>query len=201
MGKQNDGSWTEEQIKAFREFIRELGAESDRAVIIRASIEVESLLRRILEKFLLSPPHKDDHLFEGERPLGSLSVRINIAYRLGLIDKEFRSALHCFRDIRNKYAHKAIGAKVDVSPLSGQIRSLCLCLVSQGLLDKLGEVFGGSVMDGRGAACVEFVVATFFIVANLNHVLATATRIQTPSRMSLLLGMRENEKSEEATKP
>ena len=40
-----------------------------------------------------------------ERPLGTFSAKISIAYRLGLIDKDFEYALQVVRKIRNSFAH------------------------------------------------------------------------------------------------
>lgn len=60
----------------------------------------------MLEKFLIPNFNKDSNLFAFNSPLGTFSGKINIAYSLGLIDKDIATAIHFTRELRNDCAHK-----------------------------------------------------------------------------------------------
>jgi DNA-binding MltR family transcriptional regulator len=80
---------------------------SDRACAVLAGAIVDDRLKGLLQKYLLpSKSAKEDKLLGRSSPIESLSSRIELAYRLGLIGEEMSSSLHWIRDIRNLAAHE-----------------------------------------------------------------------------------------------
>jgi len=103
-------------IKAFSEFLNEIKNESDRAAVILGAAKIDDVLAQLIKKFLLPNVSSKDELMEDDGPISSFSARINIAYRLGLIDNELTRNLHLIRKTRNEFAHAAMGCKLDASP-------------------------------------------------------------------------------------
>lgn len=91
-------------------FGKQLAEESDRAALIIGAVRIDIALERVLKSVMLHHPGgKDDNLFDQERPLGTFSAKIDLAFRLGLIDGELEHAIHMVRKIRNDCAHSLDG--------------------------------------------------------------------------------------------
>lgn len=112
----------------FQKFLNEFKNESDRAAVILGAAKLDILLYQLLTKFLITSPTGTDELFDGDAPLGTFSSKINLAYRLGLIDKNFSKAMHLIRKIRNSFAHEISGISLDGGGHADRIRQLCLPL-------------------------------------------------------------------------
>src|ERR1044071_3944369 len=87
---------------------KDLEHESDRAVVIIGVAMLDKSLGELLRRTTVPPPKEDegqDRLFDPARPLGRLSAKIEMVYRMGLIDLPFRTALNRARKIRNAFAH------------------------------------------------------------------------------------------------
>ncbi len=126
----------EERTKEMREkvlknvvnFIEEFHDESDRLVAIVGTIKMNDLLEQAIRKSLLSVSNKEHkRLFDDLKPLSSFSSKVHLAYRLGLIDKEFRNALDAVRVIRNSFAHEDSSKdlqSVDVTKPLSKLRTI-----------------------------------------------------------------------------
>lgn len=108
----------------FREFAKEFADESDRAAVILGAARMDVALYDLLTARLLPSPTSTDELFDGEAPLGSFSAKINMAYRLGLIEAAFARALHILRKIRNAFAHEVAGCTLATGSHSNRVREL-----------------------------------------------------------------------------
>jgi hypothetical protein len=87
----------------------EIFEASDRAAIIVGVALIDNAITHRIKSKLLPPSTSKDSLFDhDDRPLQSLSAKINLAERLGLITPQFARLLHRARDIRNKFAHQVI---------------------------------------------------------------------------------------------
>lgn len=86
-------------------FLVTLGTESERSAVVLGAERVNVSLENNLKKFLRPCPDDDDPLFSASRPLGTFSGKIELAYRLGLIDLKFKQALNMVRKLRNDFAH------------------------------------------------------------------------------------------------
>ncbi len=114
--------WKEE----YKHFKDEFSQESDRAAVILAAAKIDELLRLAIIKRLAPSPTSRDDLLEPEGPLGTLRSRIDIAYRLNLIDGTFARALHLIRKIRNNFAHELSGASLSSGAHADRVRELAL---------------------------------------------------------------------------
>ena len=60
----------------------------------------------LLKIVLIPEKSKNDTLFDGpQAPLGTFSAKIEMAYRLQLIDKETKESINLIRKVRNEFAH------------------------------------------------------------------------------------------------
>jgi DNA-binding MltR family transcriptional regulator len=108
-------------------FIEEFDKESDRAAVILTAAMLDESLKELIEAFLIPCSSSDDPLFDGANaPVGTFSSRIECAYRLGLISKNFAKCLHVMRKIRNSFAHDVAGCKFASPSVASRIRALKL---------------------------------------------------------------------------
>lgn len=114
----------EKRFQEFKEFAEEFRRESDRAAVILGAAKLDSLLYLLLTKTLLPNVGEQDELFEGEAPLSSFNAKINLAYRLGLIDTQLSRALHLIRKIRNSFAHEISGCSLNSGAQRDRVREL-----------------------------------------------------------------------------
>ena len=112
------------EVIAYKEFVKEFGNETDRAAVILGVAKLDALLYQLLSKFLVSCPTSQDDLFDIEKPLSTFSAKINIAYRLGLINADFSRSLHLIRRIRNDFAHEISGCSLDQCPHRDRVDNL-----------------------------------------------------------------------------
>jgi uncharacterized protein (TIGR03067 family) len=98
----------------------EVEAESERAAVTLAVAEIDQALRDLLESFVLPPSAASKKygltLFGQDEPAGTLSARIELAYRLGLIPAWCQRDAHVLRRVRNEFAHKTLGYTFASSP-------------------------------------------------------------------------------------
>lgn len=82
--------------------------ESDRGAVMLAATGVEDMLEYEILKRL--PVLQTDNaarkqMFEQDGPISSFSLKIKMAYALGIIDKDYRKRIDLIREIRNACAH------------------------------------------------------------------------------------------------
>ncbi|WP_147309734.1 hypothetical protein [Cupriavidus taiwanensis] len=112
------------KIASFKNaFVKEYATQSDRHVVILACSHIEELLKELLQRRLLPVSGAKDPLFTGQAALATFSARCEMAYRLGLISDEFKSALNTIRKIRNYFAHTVVTDIDDFKPEFYQIVS------------------------------------------------------------------------------
>jgi len=80
--------------------------ESLRAQIVLSGCYLNETLHDLLKIALIPEKSKNDVLFDGpQAPLGTFSSKIEMVYRLQLVDKETKESIHLIRKIRNEFAH------------------------------------------------------------------------------------------------
>lgn len=137
-------------MKSITDFINEMKEENDRAVVIVGAANIDTLLRRLIERSLLPPVNgKKDELLNGDSPLSTFSSKINLCYRLALIDKELCQTLHILRKIRNDFAHQIKGCSLDLPPHFDQVKELVKHLKDEPLLETLRKFFVGDNSSSR----------------------------------------------------
>jgi hypothetical protein len=80
--------------------------ESGRGAVLVAAARLDVALAQCIKAVLMPHPGGDDPLFDSDsRILGTFSAKIQIAYRLGLIDRDVEHAIQMIRRVRNEFAH------------------------------------------------------------------------------------------------
>lgn len=106
------------------QFIDEFVSESDRAAVVLGAAKLDDLLMRALIAFMLPSTRGEDELFAQGKPLRSFGLKIDLAYRLGVITEQFRNALHLIRKLRNTFAHNLEGCTLDNPENHGRVLEL-----------------------------------------------------------------------------
>jgi DNA-binding MltR family transcriptional regulator len=112
--------------EALRAFVEEYATESDRAAGILVGVGLDGRMEDLLRAHLVAWPKLGERLLGENRPLGSFSARIDVAYALGLLpDTEWRN-LHALRKIRNFCAHRPSVSFTDppIRQLAAGLRSM-----------------------------------------------------------------------------
>lgn len=109
----NDTDDSNRRKEDFEEFVNEVKDESDRAAVILGASKLDQLLGILLEAYLLPCPNMTDSLFSNNGLLGTFSSKIDLCYRLGIIDAQFSKSIHLTRRIRNTFAYEVCGAKLN----------------------------------------------------------------------------------------
>jgi DNA-binding MltR family transcriptional regulator len=151
----------------FSEFVNEFKKESDRAAVILGASKLDQLLGMILTKHLIPCPTSTDDLFDNNGPLGTFSSKINMCFRLGLIDSELCRAIHLTRRIRNSFAHEVYGAKLDSGSHKDRIKSLVANIKNNKHFIWLKEHFFKDVNKSRA----DFSTALGVLIVRLEGVL------------------------------
>lgn len=86
-------------------FLVTLGTESERSTVVLGAERVHMAVEALLKAFLLPSSNKSDNLFSSDGALATFSRKSEMAYRLGLLDADFKRALELVRRLRNNFAH------------------------------------------------------------------------------------------------
>ena len=106
----------------------ELFGENDRAAAILAAANFEQwLLTKLSMRFVPLGKPMRKRIFENYGPLSTFSSKIDIAFAVGLYDKNTWNGLNTVKKIRNRFAHSSKPINFD----DGQLSSLCqkLCII------------------------------------------------------------------------
>lgn len=144
--KKHDSSRLQED---FEEFIAEFGSESDRAAVILGAAKIDQLLGNLLERYLLPSPVSEDALFLNNGPLGTFSAKVDLTYRLGLIDAQFSKSIHLVRRIRNSFAHEAYGAKLSSGTHKDRVKSLAAPFQNHEKFSTLKKLYFSDIDESR----------------------------------------------------
>jgi hypothetical protein len=169
-------------VEEFQRFAYEFKSESDRAAVILGTSQLDLLLYQLLEGFLLPCTTGKDELLEGDSPLATFSSRINISYRLGLIDADFARALHLIRRIRNSFAHEISSASLSSGAHRDRIRELVAPLVNNWALAYMIETY----FDNDQSAGSQFRAAIGVMCFRLEGAIAETKRVTSAFASSLL---------------
>jgi hypothetical protein len=123
--------------------------ESDRGSAIVGAAILEDALAVALSKYLIPAPTSQDDLLNG--PAASFSMKIELAYRVGLIRSSVRKFLQRVRKVRNEFAHSPSEMSFEVQSMSDKVKNLCQ--LSEDFLDSfIGEVQSHQLHVGEGAS-------------------------------------------------
>jgi len=154
------------ELPEFADFIAEFNSESDRAAAIIGAAKIDLLLCKTLEKILIKPGIKKDNLLDNDSPIGTFSARINLIYRLGIIDKKFAKLLHIVRKIRNSFAHELLGVNFESEAHKNRVAELICPLKSHDGF----QVCIKKAIKGQCNTSTEFRAAIAFITLRLTGI-------------------------------
>lgn len=130
--------------------------ESDRGAVLICTAWLDDALELLLRNRLVDDKASVDKLFGIDRPLGTFSSRITMAYCLGLINEELRKDLDTIRGIRNEFSHVR-------KPLSFE---------DQSIKDRCNNLFGATKLIEESAG-----MGPRGYASNRDRLLVTATVI------------------------
>lgn len=163
-------------------FLNVLTAESDRGLVLAGCAFLDDSLETLLSAAFLDKPKHVQALLSIDRPLGSFSSRIKIAYLLGLLeDGEYRD-LELIRTIRNNSAHTH--GKVDFShpPHKDRIAELSGPTEVEGLFNKfMNESFTEHGRTPRN----QLLVTISFLCVWLNFRAKTVSKPTPPNHSGI----------------
>lgn len=174
----------------FKAIMAELNKESDRAAVILAVAKIDLLLYEILQSVLVPSTGSHDELLDGDSALGTLSSRINIVHRLGLIDAHFARALHIARRIRNNFAHELSSSDLSLGTHRDRVRELCAPFRRYKKYEDFRKAFTNKEED---TPSVNFRTAVAIMMIRLEKLCDTAKPIAASDMMTLLADWDNNE--------
>jgi hypothetical protein len=86
-------------------FLVAMGSEGERSAVVLGAERINVAVEALLKTFLLPSQNRTDNLFSTDGALATFSRKIEMAYRLGLLDSDFKQALGLVRKLRNDFAH------------------------------------------------------------------------------------------------
>jgi hypothetical protein len=89
--------------KHFDRHVREIIGRNHRLIAIVCASIVEVNLARLIKTFLRDG---EGDLFDNRAPFSAFAAKIEVSYRLGLIDADVRRNANYLREIRNLFAHR-----------------------------------------------------------------------------------------------
>lgn len=124
----NDTEWSSR-------FFDESNKPTDRTVIILSMALIDDNLTELLKLHLkpsLANGDNDDPLFGLSRSISDIAPKIELAYRMGIIDKQVANIFKQFARMRNVAAHNPDGFLLSAPPNSDKIATLI------DIVDRLG---------------------------------------------------------------
>jgi DNA-binding MltR family transcriptional regulator len=109
-------------------FITGLAKEGERALVIGGAARLDVALERLLKSVTRHTAGGRDDLFDPERPLGTFSAKIALAYRLGLLEDHVEKALHLVRKVRNDFAHATTKVNLSESAHQNRLSEITKCV-------------------------------------------------------------------------
>ncbi|MEK0337893.1 MAG: hypothetical protein QQN41_10720 [Nitrosopumilus sp.] len=117
----------------------QLNKESERGSAIVSAILLEGALEYNLKAFMADSIGRKDELFDSAfAPLGTLSAKITMALRLGLISPVIFKTFHLIRKIRNEFAHVADSISFGTDSIHDKIQEIFE--MHQSLLDTAWDI-------------------------------------------------------------
>jgi hypothetical protein len=140
----------------------EFEKESDRAAVILTASLFDHAITQLLRITFVPAPVSEDQLFDSPNaPLASFSAKINMAYRIGLISKQFCRDLHLIRAIRNNFAHNVSGCTFENASVRSRVLELAK---SSGIIDRSPKIRAGFPNGPRG----DFLMCSSWMLYSLN---------------------------------
>jgi len=151
-----------------------LAKGDERVMILVAAARLDDDLKTLLQKVMLHDGGGEDRLFDVDRPLGTFSSRILLAFRLGLIDRECESYLQSLRKLRNDAAHSTTPIRLDLPPHIDRVTHLFSQTKKSKLWPEFAEGLSGKAPTPKTEpkSCLYF--SLYIAIANLEIAIQNA---------------------------
>ena len=178
----------DQEVTDLVNFVGGLAGESDRSAVILGAARLNVGLERLLKKVMSHHPGGQDDLFSPDRPLGSFSAKILLAYRLGLIDRNIESLLQMIRKMRNEFAHSLETASLSDGPARSRTVEMYR-LISNRLGDRWDRLVQNmrDLADNESKAnfctCVTALILTLDYVTSQDNIISVHTTAQLSHKL------------------
>jgi hypothetical protein len=169
-------------VKDIAGFMGCLVRETERATVILAAARVDVDLEVLLKRVLHPHPGGADSLFDSDRALGTLSAKIDIAYRLGILSRDFEHALQMLRKIRNDFAHTLEHESLSSSRQKPRLNALIKWAEASKLYESPLAILKG---EARTQEQAEFVACAICIAVLFKRGLRTLHRVNLGEPLAL----------------
>lgn len=166
-------------IRETTHFVEGLAKEGERAAVVLGAARLDISLKHILKKLMHPPSGGSDNLFDSSHALSTFSAKIALAYRLGVIDKNFEHALQMIRKIRNAFAHSIGVASLSEAPYNGQLAELIRDIKKDG--DTFDDMVSSLKDAGFPEKSLSFCSAIIVLLVKLEIVAAATTKLELGS--------------------
>jgi len=170
-------------ITVFDSLYKGLLSEGDRATVILAVAKIDLILFQILQKFLVSVSGSKDELLDNDKPLSTLSAKINMTYRLGLINNSFSHSLHLIRKIRNDFAHEVEGCTLNSGAHRDRVRELIAPAKNLKDFDKICDIIKKG--DKFALASVQFRAMIVLVCLDLENLFEDCNALSAKDALDL----------------
>jgi hypothetical protein len=170
-----------ERASEMGKFVLGLAEEGERSAVVLGASRADALLEELLRTALKRHPGGSDNLFDPDRPLGTFSARIALAFRMGVIDDSCGHALQMLRKIRNDFAHSSSRATLSES----RHRSRVVELVREA--KKVGKHYDKMDLwfDKCDPTLRSFCAAVSVVLSRLDFAAIDAKQVEPPFTASL----------------
>ena len=111
-------------IRRATDFMMTFVVQPDHVAVILATARMDDLLADLIRFRLLPCATSKDDFLDGGNGVNSFSNRIDLAFRIGVIEPQLASVLHLFRKIRNNFAQSYTEQSLTKSPHSDRLAEL-----------------------------------------------------------------------------
>ena len=109
----------------FKKHYEYIESENDRGAVLVVASLLDSGLENALKAKLVKTEEIKDSLFAGgNAPLGTFSAKIDIAFRLGIINFKTKETLNLFRKMRNEFAHNFETSDLESSRIKDRLMAI-----------------------------------------------------------------------------
>jgi hypothetical protein len=171
------GDLAKEEILSAVGILRDIYAETDRAAVIISAIKLEDLLTRLLKTYLLPPDKKKETFLSNGGPVSNLNAKIELAYRLGLINHDCLKVLRRIKKIRNDFAHTIAGKSLNDEPHVHKIKDLSKDFEKLIKYNELKQIVKTAYPKGKDKPSDDFRIIIYFLQIYLIKILETTTPI------------------------
>lgn len=169
-----------------RKIAIQLLKEGGRGAVLLGAARLDYALERLLKAVMHPHVGGDDNLFDPDRPLGTFSAKISLAYRLGLIEKPVENALQMIRKVRNDFAHSFGDTNLAEQTYQNRLATPYTNCRTNPLWDSLQPIFESNTTTPRELR--DFICLVVILVSFME----AATHMQIPFKPTIQVRIKKD---------